>query len=268
MHLQIFQAQFSIFVLMEHWENEASRSPAFMEPISASDEIYRLYANLVNFLKSDSAGALRSRRVFMEIFSQLGDPDPATSTEKFFADPPILIIASPCYVRIDHPPNYIFVDREVWSRYHTDDPLSSRSLAAYEVTRARIVRALGQYAASKAREQLVTRRKLNVPWITESDCGNWTQYQIYGGIVSLYRPEQVSADCQAIAMLQTSRSDFHILTTEMLQHCKRDGVINYIINYPELPRIPPPPSSHSIIDVISRRSPLRSNASIRGNRRN
>ncbi|KAF9028209.1 hypothetical protein BDP27DRAFT_1350189, partial [Rhodocollybia butyracea] len=186
-----------------------------------------------NFLKSDSAGALRSRRVFMEIFSQLGDPDPATSTEKFFANPPILIIASPCYVRIDHPPNYIFVDREVWSRYHTDDPLSSRSLAAYEVTRARIVRALGQYAASKAREQLVTRRKLNVPWITESDCD-------YGGIVVL------SADCQAIAMLQTSRSDFHIFNDRNAAALQ----------------------AHSIIDVIGRRSPLRSNASIRGNRRN
>ncbi|KAF9077337.1 hypothetical protein BDP27DRAFT_1312223 [Rhodocollybia butyracea] len=250
--LQVFQARCTLLLLVEYWENERIWSPDFMQSLSAPDELYQLYANLVDFLRSDSAEALRSRRVFTKIFSELGDSDPVILTEKFLADPPILCLVYQCHARVDHPHNYLFVDSEILSWYNADDPLSSGSLAAYEVMRARIVRALGQYAASKAHEHPSTPRKLDVPWITESDCGNWTQYQIYGGIVTLYRPGQVGADPQAIAMLQTSRSDFHILTTEMLQHCKREGAINYLTHYPELLRTAPPPSSHCIIKGLKR----------------
>jgi hypothetical protein len=51
MHLQVFETSCSVLLLMEFWENERIWSPEFTQPLSASDEFYKLYTNPLNFLR-------------------------------------------------------------------------------------------------------------------------------------------------------------------------------------------------------------------------
>ncbi|KAJ7503529.1 hypothetical protein B0H11DRAFT_2222820 [Mycena galericulata] len=201
-----------------------------LQPVLPGAPIWNIYSRILELLRDP---AHRARAAYVELFQNLGAPDPEAETTRLFSDPPILVLAHTDSLYGSHTKaghlsksSLIYVSNDLYY----GDLVGYGSAAAREVIKATIVREMGHCAVSRVQElesRLSAPEKSTLPWKSSSDAdvGDWLELQIFGGVVGL--------DIFTRATLQLDESDTRILSDEMLHRADVEGFVNYVAKYPQ-----------------------------------